>query len=235
MFRYFESLVDPYASYAEDDTPPDRLLPFLKEYLRPARRVMVWTVLSILAVARDRDRADLVRRAAGRPAGATCPPPRSGTATGSNSRWSALFILLLRPVIQTLSALFLNQSLMPNVGTIVRWRSHRHVLRQSVGWFQNDFAGRIANRMMQTAPAVGEATFQTFDAWSTPRSTSSARSGCSATPTRGWRCRSSSGSGSTSGSSPGRCRGSGAPRRRSPTPARRSPGGSWTATPTSSR
>ena len=53
---------------------------------------------------------------------------------------------------------------MPNVGTIVRWRSHRHVLRQSVGWFQNDFAGRIANRMMQTAPAVGEATFQTFDA-----------------------------------------------------------------------
>ena len=53
---------------------------------------------------------------------------------------------------------------MPNVGTIVRWRSHRHVLRQSVGWFQNDFAGRIANRMMQTAPAVGEATFQSFDA-----------------------------------------------------------------------
>ena len=41
---------------------------------------------------------------------------------------------------------------MPNVGTIVRWRSHRHVLRQSVGWFQNDFAGRIANRLMQTAP-----------------------------------------------------------------------------------
>ena len=53
---------------------------------------------------------------------------------------------------------------MPNVGTIVRWRSNRHVLRQSVDWFQSDFAGRIANRMMQTAPAVGEATFQTFDA-----------------------------------------------------------------------
>ncbi len=76
----------------------------------------------------------------------------------------AVFILLARPLIQTLQAALINQSLMPNVGTIVRWRSHRHVLGQSVGWFQNDFAGRIANRMMQTAPAVGEATFQTFDA-----------------------------------------------------------------------
>ena len=67
---------------------------------------------------------------------------------------------------------------MPNVGTIVRWRSHRYVLRQSVGWFQNDFAGRIANRMMQTAPSVGEATFQTFDALVyAGRSISPARSG----------------------------------------------------------
>ena len=44
MFRFFESLVDPYAPYAETDTPPDRLWPFLRDYLRPARRVMAWTV-----------------------------------------------------------------------------------------------------------------------------------------------------------------------------------------------
>ncbi|MGB7242243.1 MAG: ABC transporter ATP-binding protein, partial [Sulfitobacter sp.] len=43
-------------------------------------------------------------------------------------------------------------------------RSHRHVLRQSVGWFENDFAGRIANRIMQTPPAAGEVVFQVFDA-----------------------------------------------------------------------
>ena len=51
MFRYFESLVDPYAAYAESDTPPDRLWPFLLEYLRPARRVMAWTIVSVFAVA----------------------------------------------------------------------------------------------------------------------------------------------------------------------------------------
>ena len=46
----------------------------------------------------------------------------------------------------------------------MRWRAHRHVLRQSVGWFENDFAGRIANRIMQTPPAAGEVAFQAFDA-----------------------------------------------------------------------
>ena len=38
------------------------------------------------------------------------------------------------------------------------------MLRQSVGWFENDFAGRIANRIMQTPPAAGEVVFQVFDA-----------------------------------------------------------------------
>ena len=52
MFRFFELLVDPYAPYAETDTPPTRLWPFLRDYLRPARRVMAWTVLAVLAVAR---------------------------------------------------------------------------------------------------------------------------------------------------------------------------------------
>jgi ATP-binding cassette, subfamily B, multidrug efflux pump len=47
---------------------------------------------------------------------------------------------------------------------MIRWRAHSHVLRQPVGWFESDFAGRIANRIMQTPPAAGEAVFQVFDA-----------------------------------------------------------------------
>ena len=163
MFRRFESLVDPYASYVETDAPPDRLWPFLVEYLRPARRVMAWTMVSVLSVA-------LVEIwliwYAGRLVDvlAATAPAEVWVRHGLELGLVALFILVARPVIYGLNAALLNQSLMPNVGTIVRWRAHRHVLRQSVGWFQNDFAGRIANRMMQTAPAVGEATFQTFDA-----------------------------------------------------------------------
>ena len=38
------------------------------------------------------------------------------------------------------------------------------MLRQSVGWFEDDFAGRIANRIMQIPPAADEVVFQVFDA-----------------------------------------------------------------------
>jgi ATP-binding cassette subfamily B multidrug efflux pump len=163
MFRFFESLVDPYSPYAETDTPPTRLWPFLADYLRPARKVMAWTIIAVLAVAVVEIwliwYVGRVVDALGQ-----TPPAEVWTRHGLELALVAAFILLARPLIQTASAALLNQSLMPSVGTIVRWRSHRHVLRQSVDWFQSDFAGRIANRMMQTAPAVGEATFQTFDA-----------------------------------------------------------------------
>jgi len=163
MFRFFESLVDPYTPYAADDTPPNRLAPFLRDYLWPARWVAVWAILSSAAVGIVEVwliwyAGRLVDVLAG------TPPAEVWRTHGLELAAVALFLLLVRPLVQGLNALILNQSLMPNVGTIVRWRSHRHVLRQAVSWFQNDFAGRTANRIMQTAPAVGEATFETFDA-----------------------------------------------------------------------
>ncbi len=163
MFRFFESLVDPYAPYATKATPPDRLWPFLVDYLRPARRVMAGTIAAVFLVAVVEIWLIWYAGRIVDVLGAT-PPSEVWARHGLELVAVAVFILLARPLIQTLQAALINQSLMPNVGTIVRWRSHRHVLGQSVGWFQNDFAGRIANRMMQTAPAVGEATFQTFDA-----------------------------------------------------------------------
>jgi ATP-binding cassette subfamily B multidrug efflux pump len=75
-----------------------------------------------------------------------------------------LAILLFRPLLQAIDVLLLNNAVMPNFGTLIRYRAHKHVLRQSVGWFEGDFAGRIANRIMQTPPAAGEAVFQVFDA-----------------------------------------------------------------------
>jgi ATP-binding cassette subfamily B multidrug efflux pump len=76
----------------------------------------------------------------------------------------ALFILFIRPLLQAVNVALLNNGILPNYGTLYRWRAHRHVLRQSVGWYENDFAGRIANRIMQTPPAAGEVVFQAFDA-----------------------------------------------------------------------
>lgn len=85
-------------------------------------------------------------------------------ASGTEFILVAIFILTLRPALHIFQVALLNNAILPNFGTLVRWRAHKHVLRQSVGWFEDDFAGRIANRIMQTPPAAGEVVFQLFDA-----------------------------------------------------------------------
>ena len=163
MLRFFERLVDPYQDYDADAPPPRRLWPFLAVYLRPFRGVAALIVLFTAMVAAMEIGliwyggriVDLLAEAG---------PAAVFERHGLELALVAVFIVAIRPVIGLIDVAFINQTLMPNIGTLVRWRAHRRVLRQSVGWFQEDFAGRIANRVMQTAPAVGEAAFQTFDA-----------------------------------------------------------------------
>ena len=68
----------------------------------------------------------------------------------------AVVLLLLRPLAQMAQNLVSNQAIAVNVANMIRWQNHFHVARQSWAFFQNDFAGRIANRVMQTGPAVRE-------------------------------------------------------------------------------
>ena len=91
--------------------------------------------------------------------------PKDVFAKNSNNFiWAIAFILIFRPLIYAMDVLLINNTLMVNVATLFRWRGHKHVLRQSIGWFENDFAGRIANRVMQTPRSAGEVVFQVFDA-----------------------------------------------------------------------
>jgi ATP-binding cassette, subfamily B, multidrug efflux pump len=68
----------------------------------------------------------------------------------------ALVLLVLRPAAITAQNLLSNQAIAANVSNRIRWQNHWHVVRQSWAFFQNDFAGRIANRVMQTGPAIRE-------------------------------------------------------------------------------
>ncbi|MEM7267611.1 MAG: ABC transporter ATP-binding protein, partial [Pseudomonadota bacterium] len=163
MFRFFEKLVDPYQDYDAGREVPRKLIPFLIEYLRPFRFVAV-VIISMTAITAALE-IGLIWYA-GRLIDVLTEAGPEGVwdAYGFELIAVAIFVLLIRPILVWLDISFINQTLMPNIGTMVRWRAHRRVLGQSVGWFQEDFAGRIANRVMQTAPAVGEAAFQTFDA-----------------------------------------------------------------------
>src|SRR5258706_7206511 len=73
-------------------------------------------------------------------------------------------VLLVRPVAYIVDIAIRHMVLIPGKTSLIRWQSHWHVIRQSWPFFQNDFAGRIANRVMQTAPALRESTMSSIRA-----------------------------------------------------------------------
>ncbi len=164
MFRYFESLVDPYVAYPENDSPPQTLSAFLWAYMVPFRKVFIICGMAAAAIAAVEV---LLVAYMGRLVNVlgTGTPDEVWANYGVEFILMALALLFLRPVVYLAHTMLLNQTILPNLGTLVRWRAHRHVLRQSVGWFESDFAGRIANRVMQTPPATGSVAFQIFDAF----------------------------------------------------------------------
>jgi ATP-binding cassette, subfamily B, multidrug efflux pump len=164
LFKYFENLVDPYVDYPKEDRPPQSLWLFFKGYSQPFKKVFALTgFMSILVAAIE---VGLIYYM-GRIVDVLDQGPEEMWAQhGTELIIVGLFIIFLRPVLQALDVALINNTILPNFGTLIRWRAHRQVLRQSVGWFENDFAGRIANRIMQTPPAAGEVVFQAFDALS---------------------------------------------------------------------
>lgn len=163
MFKFFEGLVDPYIPYAQTDQPPRQLWPFLAQYVRPFRKVFAAaTVFSTLNAGAEvaliwylGHLVDMLGQGS---------PAQVWAAHGGQILMVAAAIILIRPVIGGINVALLHNTILTNFGTMMRWRAHAHVLRQPVGWFESDFAGRIANRIMQAPPAAADAVFQVFDA-----------------------------------------------------------------------
>ncbi len=83
---------------------------------------------------------------------------------GSLLLFMAFVAAILRPAVSFLHDLVKHQMIGGSFTTLVRWQSHAYVLRQSLAFFQNDFAGRVANKVMQAGPAVRESVVQAIDA-----------------------------------------------------------------------
>ena len=75
----------------------------------------------------------------------------------------SVFILIVIPILASLHSLVVHQTLMGNFPMAVRWMAHRYLLNQSYGFFQNEFSGRIATKVMQTALAVRESVMKLLD------------------------------------------------------------------------
>jgi ATP-binding cassette subfamily B multidrug efflux pump len=73
-----------------------------------------------------------------------------------------VLILIVRPLVLLGDVAIRQNALLPGVTSLIRWQSHWHVIRQNLPFFQNDFAGRIASRVMQTANALRESVMSSI-------------------------------------------------------------------------
>ena len=151
MFAFFESRIRPTAR--PGTAPPTTLWAFYWHFVRQARGLfaamfVTGLVLALIDTVIPVFIGKLVRlmQASDRAAAlADALPMLVGMS---------LLILVGRPLAQLCDNLVRNNAVVPGVTSLIRWQSHWHVVRQSWPFFQNDFAGRIANRVMQTSNAL---------------------------------------------------------------------------------
>jgi ATP-binding cassette subfamily B multidrug efflux pump len=157
-FKFFESLVDPYVEPENSDRPPTELWPFLAIYTRPFRKVMALNlfVSALVAVAEIGliyylgRLIDMLNETS---------PAAFWAENKTELIFVVVFILFLRPLVQILNTSLIKLAIQPNLAALGRWRAFRHISKQPVGWFENDFAGRISSRVMQLPAATGDLAF----------------------------------------------------------------------------
>ncbi|MEJ0016193.1 MAG: ABC transporter ATP-binding protein [Acetobacteraceae bacterium] len=162
MLRRAEALLDPTAR-TPGPPPTDGLWPFYWHFIRQER----WLVVALFGFGGLIAMLDVTIPAfIGRVVGlvSTHHPETLLLEAWPQLLGMAAVLLLLRPLVFMGHVVLVNQIVNPGLSNMVRWQNHWHVVRQSWTFFQNDFAGRIANRVMQTGPSLRESLVMAFDA-----------------------------------------------------------------------
>ena len=161
MFAYFENLVRPTAR--PGSAPPQSLLGFYGHYVRQTKGLFATLFVTGLLVALI---DTLIPTFIGRLVRLMQAEDRAAALADQMPVLvaMALAVLIGRPLTLMMDSLMRNNAVLPGVTSLIRWQSHWHVVRQSWPFFQNDFAGRIANRVMQTSNAVRESVVSSIRA-----------------------------------------------------------------------
>ena len=94
----------------------------------------------------------------------TTQSPDTFLQENSSHLWLiGILLVLVVPSLSFLHSLISHQTLIGNFPMVVRWLGHKHMLNQSMSFFQNEFGGRVATRIMQTALAVRESVMKLMD------------------------------------------------------------------------
>jgi len=154
MLSFFERLLNPFPQ-EEPDTPPDTLVAFCLHYTRGMWKpiFLISALTSILAVAEVAlfgvmgNLVDWLSQS---------DPNTFFDEHASDLIFYGALVLLVLPLLTFLHSSLIHQTMLGNYPMAIRWLTHRYLLRQSMAFYQNDFAGRIATKVMQTALSVRE-------------------------------------------------------------------------------
>jgi len=162
VFRFFESWIDPFKPRI-DYEPPNTLLAYVWHYVGQVRWAFVALLLYGFANA-------IVEATVFSYVGQLIDVLTAFEANGSKaSGWAGLLaehgdtllimllvVALLRACVVTFGALIEEQVIVPGFFVMMRFQSHKHILGQSLSFFQNDLAGRISQKVFQSGMATGD-------------------------------------------------------------------------------
>ena len=162
FFAWFEQRIDPFAPFDDKVTPPARVGAFIWHYIAPFRGLVAVNFAFALVIGIMESGMILL---AGRFVDllVSSQPADILVTHGAILAGLALFVAIIRPALMILGEVVLNQALVTPIYSRVRWRTHLYTLGHSLNYFQSDFAGRLANRVMQSGPAIQAVTLETLD------------------------------------------------------------------------
>lgn len=161
MFRWFEGLTQPFPEDPPTQ-PPKGLYAFCRYYTRGMEvpllvMSLVTAAIAILEVTLFGFMGQIVDWLGNK-------DPSTFLAEESGTLWLMAAVLMVGlPGLTILGSLLIHQTLLGNYPMSIRWLAHRYLLKQSVGFFANEFAGRIATKVMQTALSLREAVMKLLD------------------------------------------------------------------------
>lgn len=161
MYRFFESLIKPFPPEAPRQ-PPNTLFAFCRYYARGTEPYLL--LMAILTGAIAVMEVSLFGFLGQLVDWLNSHSPQDVFSEDKSKLFAmAAIVLLGLPLTVLLHALIMHQTLLGNFPMRIRWQAHRYLLGQSYQFYQDDFAGRIATKVMQTSLAVRETIMKLLD------------------------------------------------------------------------
>ncbi len=161
MYKKFEQLTEPFPSH-DPEQPPTTLFAFCRHYTKGYEKPLI--IMSLLATLVAIAEVSLFGAMGNLVDWLSHSNPQ--TFWQDNRRqlltYGAL-LLVVMPILIVSFSLLIHQTLLGNYPMSVRWLAHRYLLKQSINFYQDDFAGRVATKVMQTSLAVRETVMKSMD------------------------------------------------------------------------